>query len=113
MTPGPQDSLKKQTRNILAFIAVVLFLFILKACADFILPIVIAFFIFVLVSPLLSRLDRMRIPRLISLVLVMVLVLVVFVLFVYVFFMMVNMLIQPDGIPAYAAKVQLSAPILR
>ncbi len=106
MTPGPQDSLKKQTRNILAFIAVVLFLFILKACADFILPIVIAFFIFVLVSPLLSRLDRMRIPRLISLVLVMVLVLVVFVLFVYVFFMMVNMLIQPDGIPAYAAKVQ-------
>ena len=39
-------------------------------------------------------------------ILVMLLVLVVFVLFVYVFFMMVNMLIQPDGIPAYAARVQ-------
>ena len=67
MTPGPQDSLKKQTRNILAFIAVVLFLFILKACADFILPIVIAFFIFVFVNPLLSRMDRLKIPRLIPL----------------------------------------------
>ena len=106
MNPGPQDTLRKQTRNILAFIAVALFLFILKVCADFILPIVIAFFIFVLVSPLLSRMDRLRIPRIISLVLVMLLVLVVFLLFVYVFFLMVNMLIQADGIPAYAARVQ-------
>ncbi len=106
MNPGPQDTLKRQTRNILAFIAIVLFLFILKVCADFILPIVIAFFIFVLVSPILSRLDRLRIPRFISLVLVMLLVLVVFLLFVYVFFLMVNMLIQPDGIPAYAARIQ-------
>ena len=106
MNPGPQDSMKRQVRNILAFIAAVLFLFILKACSEFILPIVIAFFIFVLVSPILSRLDKLRIPRFISMILVMLLVLVVFVLFVYVFFMMVNMLIQPDGIPAYAARVQ-------
>ncbi len=98
--------MKRQVRNILAFIAAVLFLFILKACSEFILPIVIAFFIFVLVSPILSRLDKLRIPRFISMILVMLLVLVVFVLFVYVFFMMVNMLIQPDGIPAYAARVQ-------
>ena len=83
-----------------------LILFILKIGADFILPIVIAFFIFVLVSPILSRMDKLRIPRVISLILVMLLVLVVFVLFVYVFFLMVNMLIQPDGIPAYAARVQ-------
>ncbi len=106
MNPGPQDTLKKQTRNILAFIAAMLILFILKIGADFILPIVIAFFIFVLVSPILSRMDKLRIPRVISLILVMLLVLVVFVLFVYVFFLMVNMLIQPDGIPAYAARVQ-------
>ena len=106
MNPGPQDTLKKQCRNLLAFLAAVLFLFILKACADFILPMVIAFFIFVLVSPILSRMDRLRIPRFISLVLVMLLVLVVFILFVYVFFLMVNMLIQPDGIPAYAARIQ-------
>ena len=106
MNPIPQDSIKKQTRNILAFIAAVIFLFILKACAEFILPIVIAFFIFVIISPILARLDRLRIPRMVSLVLVMLLVLVVFLLFVYVFFLMVNMLIQPDGIPAYAARVQ-------
>ena len=106
MNPGPQDSLKKQIRNILAFLAGVLFLFLLKVCSDFILPIVIAFFIFVLVSPILSRLDRMHVPRILSLVIVMVLVLVVFVLFVYVFFLMVNMLIQPGGIPAYAPRVQ-------
>ena len=106
MNPIPQDNIKKQTRNILAFIAAIIFLFILKACAEFILPIVIAFFIFVIISPILARLDRMRIPRMVSLVLVMLLVLVVFLLFVYVFFLMVNMLIQPDGIPAYAARVQ-------
>ncbi len=106
MNPGPQDTLKKQSRNILAFFAVVLFLFILKVCADFILPIAIAFFIFLLVSPLLSRMDRLRIPRLISMIIVMLLVLVVFLVFVYIFFLMVNMLIQADGIPAYAPRVQ-------
>ena len=106
MNPGPQDTLKKQSRNILAFFAVVLFLFILKVCADFILPIAIAFFIFLRVSPLLSRMDRLRIPRLISMIIVMLLVLVVFLVFVYIFFLMVNMLIQADGIPAYAPRVQ-------
>ncbi len=106
MNPGPQDILKKQSRNILILIASILVLAVLKVCADFILPIVIAFFIFVLVNPILSRMDKLRIPRIISLLLVMLLVLVVFVLFIYVFFLMVNMLIQPDGIPAYAARVQ-------
>lgn len=106
MNPGPQDTLKRQSRNILAFIAIVLFLFILKVCADFILPIVIAFFIFVLVSPLLSRMDKLRIPRFLSMIIVMLFVLVVFVLFVYVFFLMVNMLIQADGIPAYVSRIQ-------
>ena len=106
MNPGPQDTLKRQSRNILAFIAIVLFLFILKVCADFILPIVIAFFIFVLVSPLLSRMDKLRIPRFLSMIIVMLFVLVVFVLFVYVFFLMVNMLIQADGIPGYVSRIQ-------
>ncbi len=106
MNPGPQDTLKRQSRNILAFIAIVLFLFILKVCADFILPIVIAFFIFVLVSPLLSRMDKLRIPRFLSMIIVMLFVLVVFVLFVYVFFLMVNMLIRADGIPAYVSRIQ-------
>ena len=106
MNTGPQDTLKRQSRNILAFIAIVLFLFILKVCADFILPIVIAFFIFVLVSPLLSRMDKLRIPRFLSMIIVMLFVLVVFVLFVYVFFLMVNMLIQADGIPAYVSRIQ-------
>ena len=106
MNPGPQDTLKKQTRNILAFIAAMIILFILKIGADFILPIVIAFFIFVLVSPLLSRMDKLRIPRFLSMIIVMLFVLVVFVLFVYVFFLMVNMLIQADGIPAYVSRIQ-------
>ncbi len=106
MNPGIADSTKRQVRNLLAFIACVLFLYVLKECASFVLPFVIAFFIFVLVNPVLSRMDRMRIPRIISTALVMLLVLVIFILFVYVFFLMVNMLIQPDGVPAYAPRVQ-------
>ena len=106
MGPGMTDSTKRQVRNLLVFIAGVLLLYVLKACAVFVIPIVIAFFIFVFVNPLLSRMDRLKIPRLISTVLVMLLILVIFILFAYVFFLMVNMLIQPDGIPAYASKVQ-------
>ena len=104
--PPIQDNTKKQVRNILAVIAAILCLAILKICASFIIPIVVAFFIFVLVNPILSRMDQLKIPRIISTILVMLLVLVVFILFVYVFFLMVNMLIQPDGIPAYASRIQ-------
>lgn len=101
-----QDNTRKQIRNILAFIAAVLFLAILKISSGFIIPIVVAFFVFVLVNPILAKLDQLKVPRIISTVFVMLLVLVVFILFVYVFFLMVNMLIQPDGIPAYVSRIQ-------
>ena len=48
--PPIQDNTKKQVRNILAVIAAILCLAILKICASFIIPIVVAFFIFVLVG---------------------------------------------------------------
>ena len=101
-----QDNTRKQIRNILAFIAAVLFLAILKISSGFIIPIVVAFFVFVLVNPILAKLDQLKVPRIISTIFVMLLVLVVFILFVYVFFLMVNMLIQPDGITAYVSRIQ-------
>ena len=87
--PPIQDNTKKQVRNILAVIAAILCLAILKICASFIIPIVVAFFIFVLVNPILSRMDQLKIPRIISTILVMLLVLVVFILFVYVYLLFI------------------------
>ena len=111
MTIAPPDNTNKIIRDILAFFAVALFLYLMKAVASIIVPMVIAFFIFIFLNPLLSRMDKLRIPRLLSLVITLAIVAAVFVLFLYVFFLMVNMLMSPEsGIPAYAARVnQLDA----
>ena len=107
MTPAPSDSTRKIIRDILVFFAVILFMYLMKTLASIIVPLVVAFVIFLFLNPLLSKMDRLRIPRLISLVISLAIVAAVFVLFLYVFFMMVNMLINPtEGIPAYAARVE-------
>ena len=68
MTIAPPDNTNKIIRDILAFFAVALFLYLMKAVASIIVPMVIAFFIFIFLNPLLSRMDKLRIPRLLSLV---------------------------------------------
>ena len=106
MTPEPSDSSRKHIRDILIFFAAVLMLFLMKVASSIIVPIVIAFFIFIIINPMLSRLDRLKVPRMISLLIALLIVAAVFVLFLYVFFMMVNMLMSPEsGISAYAARV--------
>ena len=103
----PNDSYRRQIRNILLLFAAILVLYILKMMANIMIPLVIALFVFVVVNPLLSRMDRMKVPRFLSMIITLVVVVAVFLLFIYIFFVMVNMLLQSDsGIPAYAARVQ-------
>lgn len=103
----PNDSYRRQIRNILLFFAAILVLYILKMMANIMIPLVIALFVFVVVNPLLSRMDRIKVPRFLSMIITLVVVVAVFLLFIYIFFVMVNMLLQSDsGIPAYAARVQ-------
>ncbi len=106
MTPAPSDSTMKIIRDVLICIVAVLFFAVMKVTASIIVPMVIAFFIFILINPMLSRMDKLRVPRLLSMLIVLLIVAAVFVLFLYIFFVMVNMLMRPDtGISAYAARV--------
>ncbi len=106
MTPALSDSTMKIIRDILVFLAAILLLAVMKVTASIIVPMVIAFFIFILINPMLSRMDKLRVPRLLSMLIALLIVAAVFVLFLYVFFVMVNMLMRPDtGISAYAARV--------
>ncbi len=103
----PIDNSGRQIRNILIGFAAILILYILKMTANIMIPLFIALFIFIVVNPVLSRLDKMKIPSFLSMLITLILVVAVFFLFVYIFFVMVNMLLQTDtGLPAYAVRVQ-------
>ena len=86
MTPAPSDSTMKIIRDVLICIVAVLFFAVMKVTASIIVPMVIAFFIFILINPMLSRMDKLRVPRLLSMLIVLLIVAAVFVLFLYIFF---------------------------
>ncbi len=100
------DSTRRQIRNILAFIAVIVLLAVMKAIASIIVPFLIAIFVFLIVNPILQKMDKLKIPKVISMLVTMCLVACVFVIFIYLFFMIVDMLVRPDGLPAYVVRVQ-------
>ncbi len=87
----------------LVFGALVLGVFVLKSTSSFVIPIVIAFFLFIFVNPLLNKMDKMRFPRFLSMLIAMLLVFVVFVFFIYTLFAMVDALMRK--LPAYVSKV--------
>lgn len=93
----------RQVRTFLAFGAVVLFLFVLKAASEVTLPIALALFIFAFINPLMERLQRMRVPNIIAIIISLALVVVVFFGFVYIMIMMVNSLIE--RLPYYAQRI--------
>ena len=93
----------RHIRNILALFAIMLLIFIFKAGGEIIIPFVISVFIFLLVNPILNKLDRLKVPNLLSIITVLVLVALIFVLFVYTVFQMVNTLLSRLGI--YAERV--------
>lgn len=97
------DRYTKITTYSLAFGACVLGLFLMKSLANEILPVVVAFFLFIFVNPILSKFDQLRMPKIISMVIAMALVIAFFFLFAYVFFVMVNTLMTQ--LPQYVSKV--------
>lgn len=86
-----------------AFGACILGLFVMKSLSSEILPVVVAFFLFIFVNPILSKCDQLRVPKVVSLILSLVIVVAVFFLFAYIFFAMVNTLMTK--LPQYVSKV--------
>ncbi len=95
----------RQSRNALVFMAVILLGFLMKQGKDVILPIVIAVFIFVMVNPILNKLDKLKVPKLLSIIAVLALVVLIFGALLYTVILMVNMLLS--RLPYYGARVQM------
>lgn len=92
-----------RTKGIVSFIGVVLFLAVMKLCSSLVLPFVLAAFIFILVSPVMERLEKLHIPSPIAMILVLLIVTCVCIIFVYLVFAMVNMILAK--LPEYISKV--------
>lgn len=90
-------------KNILIFVALVLFAFLLKNLKGVLLPFVLAFFLFIIVNPLMGRLDRLHVPKALSIVVVMALV--AFVLLITLRTMISAVTTILSKIPEYITKV--------
>ncbi len=93
----------RQIRSTMILFCIVLLVFVLKAANDILLPFVIALFIFVMVNPLLNRLDRLKVPNILSIIAVLALVALIFFVLVYTVFQMVNTILMRIG--SYADRV--------
>lgn len=101
-------AIRRQTRNILAFFAVVLGMYILKLTSSVMMPIIIALFIFIFINPYLAKMDKLKIPRVLSSVIVTGSVCLILFFLVYLFFIIINQLMAPDtGIPHYVQRIAL------
>ena len=98
----------RQIRNILVFFVAVMVLYILKLTSSFLLPMVIALFIFIFINPYLGKLDKLKVPRLVSSFLAVGIICLILFTLVYVFFLIINLLMQPDtGIPHYVQRIAI------
>jgi AI-2 transport protein TqsA len=93
----------KHSHTSLVIIATIAILAVLKVSKDVAIPLVFSFFCFLLFSPLLRRLDKLHIPRFISVIFVMALLLFIFILTGWFLIMTIDALI--GLIPFYADKV--------
>ncbi len=97
------NTYSRHMRNILAFGAIVLVLFVLKVASEVTLPIALAIFIFAFINPLMEKLNRLKVPNMISIIIALALVLVIFFGFAYIIFIMANMLL--NRLPYYAGRI--------
>ena len=104
MKEVPASQISRQVRNMLAFAAVVLFLFVLKAASEVTLQIALALLVFAFVNPLVERLTRLKVPNIVAITLALALVVVIFFGFIYILILMVNMLV--DRMPYYAERIR-------
>ena len=93
----------KRTKGIVSFIGIVLFLAVMKLCSSLVLPLALAIFIFILVSPIMERLEKCHVPSPIAMILVLLIVTCICIVFVYLIFAMVNMVLAK--LPEYISKV--------
>lgn len=96
-------NMDKISQRALVFIAIVVFLAIMKIGASVVIPLAIAFFVFLLVSPLRTKLNDLRVPKVLSIAIILVLTTLFCLAFVYVIIAMINVLIAE--LPAYITKV--------
>ena len=101
MVEKPQI-VKDDKKTILYIIAVILVLTVLKLAESVMLPLVISFFIFLLFNPMLNRMEKMKIPRFLGVLIVMVLLLIGFSVAAWFFFFSVDRLIQ--RLPMYIRR---------
>ncbi len=94
---------KKLLSYSVALMAIIAVFFVLKVASSFILPVIIALFLFILVNPFLNRCDKAKIPKPLSIIIAMLIVLVLFILFIYTFSMMINSLMAQ--LPSYVQRV--------
>lgn len=92
-----------QIRNVLIFMLVILCLYVLKVTYSVALPIAIALFVFVFLNPLLSHLDRLKCPNLLTIVFVMAMLLFVFLAILYFLVLLINNLVAK--LPYYAMRI--------
>ncbi len=90
------------SKTALIVIAVILVFATLKIAYVVTLPLVIALFLFLFFNPLLNRLEKLKVPRWIGVVIVMVLLLVILVVAVWFFFFTIDLLIQ--RLPMYIRR---------
>ncbi len=94
--------IRDASKTALIVIAVILVFATLKIAYVVTLPLVIALFLFLFFNPLLNRLEKLKVPRWIGVVLVMVLLLITLTVAVWFFFFTIDLLIQ--RLPMYIRR---------
>lgn len=94
-----ESKMKQALYTILLIIAIG---FILKAASTVTLPLAISLFIFLLVNPLVNRLEKLRVPRWLSITIALLVLIIVFVVMIYLVSLSVNTIIE--GLPKYNSR---------
>ena len=94
----------RQIRTILFLGIIILFLFVLKATSEVMIPVAFALFIFAFVNPIMEKLSKLKIPSGLSIVFIMVFVIAIFLILGYLIRILVNLLIAK--LPYYAERVK-------
>jgi len=89
-------------KTALYVIVTILSLAVLKMAQSVLLPLVIALFIFLIFNPMLNRMEKMKVPRWIGVLVVMVVLLIVFFVAAWFFFFSVDRLVQ--RLPMYVRR---------
>ena len=93
----------KAAKRVIIFIGIVLALAILKIGASVVIPFAISIFVFMLVSPLMEKFNRMKVPQILSIALILLFTTLFCLCFVYIIVAMINVLVAE--LPTYLNKV--------